>query len=127
MAVIADPEKGRFMTTDNGAGAGRTPDPGSEGPQPSRRAMLRGAAGAGMAAAAVAAGASPALAASRSRASDQASDATAVADAAPDHDGEAIVAHLRDASSGEIDVFHGTRQVRLHDRDLAARLIRASR
>jgi hypothetical protein len=127
MAVIADPERGTFMTTDNGAGTGRTPGPDSEGPQPSRRSMLRGAAGAGMAAAAVAAGASPALAAARGRASAEASDARTSGEATPDHDGQAIIAHLRDAGSGEIDVFHGTRQIRLHDRELAARLIRASR
>jgi hypothetical protein len=35
--------------------------------------------------------------------------------------------HVRDAASGEIDVFRGTTQTRLHDRDLAARLVRASR
>jgi hypothetical protein len=36
------------------------------------------------------------------------------------------VVHLRDAASGEIDVFRGTSQVRLLDRELAARLVRAS-
>jgi hypothetical protein len=41
--------------------------------------------------------------------------------------GEAIVAHLRNARTGEVDVFHGTRQTRLHDHALAAALIRASK
>ncbi len=40
---------------------------------------------------------------------------------------EPIVVHLRDAASGEIDVFRGTSQVRLRDPELAARLVRASR
>jgi hypothetical protein len=37
------------------------------------------------------------------------------------------VVHLRDVRSGEMDVFAGTRQVRLTDPDLAARLTRAVR
>jgi hypothetical protein len=41
--------------------------------------------------------------------------------------GEPIVAHLRNARTGEIDVFHGTSQTRLHDHALAAALIRASK
>jgi len=38
-----------------------------------------------------------------------------------------VVLHVRDASTGEIDVFRGTTQTRLHDRDLAGRILRASR
>jgi hypothetical protein len=38
-----------------------------------------------------------------------------------------LVLHVRDAAAGEIDVFRGTTQTRLHDKDLAARIIRASR
>src|SRR5271166_5028485 len=89
----------------------------------SRRSVLRGAAGAGAAAIAASALASaaiplPAIAAERER-------GTAVpADAVP---AEPVVVHVRDAASGEIDVFRGTTQTRLHDRDLAARLVRASR
>jgi hypothetical protein len=41
--------------------------------------------------------------------------------------GEQIVVHVRDARSGEIDVFRGSSQTRVHDPDLAARLVRASR
>ena len=38
-----------------------------------------------------------------------------------------LVLHVRDAAAGEIDVFRGTTQTLLHDRDLAARIVRASR
>jgi hypothetical protein len=37
------------------------------------------------------------------------------------------VVHLRDATSGEIEVFRGTSQIRLLDPELAARLVEASR
>ncbi len=40
---------------------------------------------------------------------------------------EPVVVHVRDARSGEMDVFAGTRHVRLRDQDLAARLARAVR
>jgi hypothetical protein len=93
--------------------------------QPSRRAVLRGAAGAGVAgiaATALVGTAGPALAkparpagqAARSGAEDNSST-------------EPIIVHLRDVRSGELDVFRGTSQVRLHDPELAARLLRASR
>jgi nitrous oxide reductase len=88
----------------------------------SRRSVLRGAAGAGVAgiAASTLAGAAvPALAAARPPARR--------AGAQPADPADQVVVHVRDARSGEIDVFRGTSQTRLHDRDLAARLIRASR
>ena len=87
--------------------AART-DAGPEAQQqrPSRRSVLRGAAGAGVAAASW-----PAAPAG-----------TKDLDSA-----EPIVVHVRDARSGEIDVFRGTSQTRVHDRELAARLVRASR
>ena len=47
--------------------------------------------------------------------------------AAPDQTAEALVLHVRDAAAGDIDVFRGLTQTRLHDRDLAARIVRASR
>jgi hypothetical protein len=40
---------------------------------------------------------------------------------------EAVVVHVRDAATGEIDVFRGTTHTRVRDKDLAARLVRASR
>lgn len=96
-------------------------------PSVSRRSMLRGAAGvgaAGLAAAAVASTAAPALAAPR--------PATSAARSAPSGDGPAgaadpVVVHLRDATSGEMDIFAGTSHTRLRDPDLAARLTRAVR
>ena len=41
--------------------------------------------------------------------------------------GEPVVVHLRDARSGEMDIFSGTSRTRLRDPDLAARLARAAR
>lgn len=92
----------------------------------SRRTMLKGAAGvgaAGLAASALASVALPAAAATKApvrTTRGPAGDGAAASE-------EAIVVHVRDAASGEIDVFRGTTQTRLHDRDLAARLVRASR
>jgi hypothetical protein len=87
--------------------------------------MLAGAAGAGAAGLALTALASgPAVAAS--------TVPHALRDPAdlhlPDHiaDGEAVVAHVRDFRTGEIDVYRGTSHVRMFDRALAARLGRAS-
>jgi hypothetical protein len=91
----------------------------------SRRSMLRGAAtagAAGLAATAIgAAAASPALAAtSRPSSQDRGQDLSA----AQTHAGP-IVVHVRDAKSGDIEVFSGTSQTRLRDKDLAARIARA--
>jgi hypothetical protein len=36
-----------------------------------------------------------------------------------------IVVHVRNAKSGDIEVFSGTSQTRLRDQDLAARIARA--
>lgn len=105
----------------------RCADPGGQppgAPRLSRRTMLKGAAGvgaAGLAASAVAGMALPAAAVA------QAQVRTTRGPASGDGGDEAIVVHLRDAASGEIDVFRGATQTRLHDRDLAARLVRASR
>ena len=38
-----------------------------------------------------------------------------------------VVAYVRDPRTGEISVMAGERQIRLHDRKLAARLARAAR
>jgi hypothetical protein len=106
---------------------------------PSRRSILWGAAGAGAAglAAAAMARTAPAFAAatappaSRTRAPDAlaAAPASRAASRAANEAAAAgpVVVHLRDAQSGEMDVFAGTKQVRLRDRDLAARLARAVR
>ena len=89
----------------------------------SRRSVLQGAATAGavgLAVTAVGAAAGPALAAP-SRPSEQSHDH----DEASTHAGP-IMVHVRDAKSGDIEVFSGTSQTRLRDQDLAARIARAS-
>lgn len=98
----------------------------------SRRSVLRGAAGAGAAGIAVTALsglAVPAFAASAKPARSAPRDAKPGTSAAADDadTGEPIVVHVRDARSGQIDVFRGTSQTSLHDPELAARLARASR
>ena len=96
--------------------------------RPSRRSVLRGAAGAalaGIAATALAGSAAPALAAVAS-----AGRARSTRRARRRHRRRnvvAVVVHVRYARSGEIDVFRGTSQTRVRDRELAARLVRASR
>jgi hypothetical protein len=102
---------------------GSSGPPSSPGGRLSRRSLLQGAAtagAAGLVATAMGAAASPALAAtSRPSAADQ-----------PQEHGEAktpagpIMVHVRDARSGDIEVFSGTSQTRLRDADLAARIAR---
>ena len=96
-------------------------------PGPSRRSVLWGAAGAGVAGIAattlVGSAALPAMAATSARSTPRGADAGASDADATDQ----LVVHVRNARSGEIDVFRGTSQTRLHDPDLAARLLRASR
>jgi len=91
-------------------------------PSPSRRSILRGAAGAGAAGLALTTLAgTPALAASRPHAAGN-------PEHVPDHiaDGEAVVVHVRNVRSGELDVYRGTSHVRVIDRGLAAQLAKAS-
>jgi nitrous oxide reductase len=101
--------------------AKRTSDAESPTRRPTRRSLLQGAAtagAAGLAVTAMGATASPALAAtSRSSAADQSQDHH-------EHDGP-IVVHVRDARTGDIEVFSGTSQTRMRDKDLAARIARA--
>jgi hypothetical protein len=40
---------------------------------------------------------------------------------------EHLVAHVTNARTGEISLFIGTREVTIHDRKVAARLVRATR
>jgi hypothetical protein len=87
----------------------------------SRRSVLRGAAvGAGAVGLATVAGAVPAMASPRSPTA-HAGDAGHAAAAGP------IVVYLRDAASGELEVFAGDSLVKLHDPAIAARLSRAVR
>jgi hypothetical protein len=96
--------------------------PSDEGRHLSRRSMLRGAAtagAAGLAVTAMGAAASPAFAATTSRpaAAESHSEPKAV-------DGPVMV-HVRDAKSGDIEVFSGTTKTRLNDKHLAALITRA--
>lgn len=119
--------------------SGTAADQGESG-VPSRRSVLRGAAGAGaagIAATAFAGLGGQALAAttarpdaaeaglSRPAARLGAAESPGAADAVPADTGP-IVAHVRDARTGQIDLFSGTSQVRVHDTDLAAQLTRAA-
>jgi hypothetical protein len=98
------------------------PDPlaGSSGRRLSRRSMLHtvaAASAAGLAATALGAARPAAAAASRPS---PGSASTAKAASGP------LVVHVRDARSGDIEVFSGTSQTRLRDKDLAARITRAA-
>jgi hypothetical protein len=90
--------------------------------QPSRRSVLHGAAGlagAGLAGAVMAGTlAAPASASAASRAHPGRAAGVASSE-------DPVIVHVRDVRSGEMDVFAGESKVRLHDRDLAARLTRA--
>ena len=91
---------------------------------PSRRSVLRGAAGAGaagIAATTLVGAALPAAAGTKAAAAPARGARTGHAD-----ESEAVVVHVRDAATGEIDVFRGTTHTRVRDRELAARLVRAS-
>lgn len=91
----------------------------------SRRSMLRGAAGAGAVGFVAATGVGAAFAATRQSTVTRPDARKAVTpDAAPEKaNGEPLVVYLRDTSSGEFEVFHGTRQVRVHDPKLVAQLL----
>jgi hypothetical protein len=91
----------------------------SSGRRLSRRSVLQGAAtagAAGLAVTALGAAVSPATAATR-----PSSPRGGAAKAAPGP----VVVHVRDARSGDIEVFSGTSRTRLRDKDLAVRITRA--
>src|SRR5215467_10003309 len=86
-----------------------------ERPSPmSRRSVLRGAAGAGAVGLAAATGAGAVVAAARPRTM-----------AARPANASSLVVYLRDATTGELEVFAGTSKVRFRDPALATRLVRA--
>jgi hypothetical protein len=103
----------------------------------SRRSVLRGAAGASAAGlmAGSALTALPAVAAARPARSGPPAErparsaATITPDTAADPGSAAgpLVIHVRDARTGEMDIFAGTTRTRLHDPALAAQLARTSR
>src|SRR5215467_10888984 len=96
---------------------------GTAHPEPSRRSVLYGAAGlagAGLAATVMAGTlAAPAFASAAPRT--HPGRAARVSSS-----GEPVIVHVRDVRSGEMDVFAGTEQVRLHDPGLAAKLAQAA-
>ena len=116
------------------SGAGEADGVGGAGPaqaDPSRRALLRGAAGAGVAGVAastlIGLPAAQALA-STTRPAASATSRRRPAAGQPANSAEAasdVVVHVRDARSGEMDIFSGTSMTRLNDPDLARRLMRA--
>ena len=86
----------------------------------SRRSVLAGAAAAGaagLAATAMAAAAGPAAAATSSSSPHEGGEVKAPSGP--------IVVHVRNATSGDIEVFSGTSQTRLRDAGLAALIARA--
>jgi hypothetical protein len=117
------------MSGDNrtGKAAGAGSEEGIEHrPETSRRSVLRGAAGlagAGLAATAVTGViAGPAMASARPAGSAKHHGEDAEADATA-----GVVVHVRDARTGEMDIFAGTSQVRVRDPHLARQLVKAVR
>jgi hypothetical protein len=85
--------------------------------------MLRGAAtagAAGLAVTAIGSAVSPAFAATN-----QTQNRSAPASAPAPQVAGPLMVHVRDAKSGDIEVFSGTSKTRLLDKDLAARIARA--
>ena len=93
----------------------------------SRRSLLQGAAtagAAGLAATAIGA-AGPALAATSGPQAAKHSPGQSPSQSPGRAPAGPIMVHVRDARSGDIEVFAGTSQTRLRDKDLAARIARA--
>ncbi len=93
----------------------------------SRRSVLRGAAGAGAAGLAGAALGTAVVGntAVGTTAAAAQQPRTAAATPGTSRTQDPIVLHVRDARAGDIEVFSGTTQTSLRDRDLAARIARA--
>jgi hypothetical protein len=100
---------------------GGTVPPDQQGPHSvSRRSLLQGAAGAGAAGLAAATLGAAVLGSTAT----PAQAATTPAQAAGS---DPLVVHVRDLRTGDIELFSGTTKTRVRDRDLAARIARASR
>jgi hypothetical protein len=96
----------------------------------SRRGLVKGAAGAAALGTAVLASAGTPAQAQTDSASGRVGVAAAgsVPSQAEHRDaGETVVVHVRDARTGDLDLYVGDRHVRVRDRDLASRLIAAAR
>ncbi|HEX9624727.1 MAG TPA: hypothetical protein VF979_10145 [Streptosporangiaceae bacterium] len=93
----------------------------------SRRSVLRGAAGIGAATAFAGIGAATALSGVAGPALAAAKE-PAAREAGPDagREGEQVVVHVRDASTGHLELYAGEIQVHLRDKELAERIVRAS-
>jgi hypothetical protein len=117
---------GRSATYGKGNTMDMAADPGSQ-PRLRRRSALQAAAVAGLAAAPLAG--LGALAAGVPAAGGTSADPAAARQEAgtPAAPGDPVIAHVRNARTGEIDIFSGTTQVRVHDAALAALIIRAGR
>ena len=101
--------------------------PSNDGRRLSRRSLLQGAATAGAAGLAVTAigAAGPALAATSSPPPEDRSHGRSPGRSSGRAPAGPIMVHVRDTRSGDIEVFAGTSQTRLRDKDLAARIARA--
>jgi hypothetical protein len=100
---------------------GSSGSPGPAGRRLSRRSLLQGAAtagAAGLAVTAVGAAVSPAQAAASQPSAPERPPGHGHVPAGP------IMVHVRDARAGDIEVFSGTSQTRVRDKDLAARIAR---
>jgi hypothetical protein len=97
--------------------------------RPSRRALVRGAAGAATLGAVAIASAGTAQAKAAPEAAPGATGALASEADRVGHavSEEPIVVHLRDARTGHLDLYVGERHVHVLDRDLASRLAAAAR
>lgn len=99
----------------------QTPDGdrgGQESTGLSRRGLIKGAAGVG--AVAATAGFLGSALAEPGSANAATTPPTGAMPAGP------VVAHVRDMRTGDVDLFVGTRQIRVRDTELAARLARAA-
>ena len=95
--------------------------------QMSRRTVLRGAAGVGAAGLAVTAlTGAPALASRALKSATSTPRRASQLPATEEAASEAVVVHVRDLRTGQLDVYRGTSHVRIHDRQLAAQLARVS-
>ena len=95
---------------------------------PSRRSVLKGAAGVGAAgiAATTLAGMAVPAASAAVRHPDSKNE-PAGDEAHGETHGEAIVVHVRNAATGDLAIYHGTSETEVRDRALAARIVRATR
>ena len=97
---------------------------GGQHPEPSRRSVLHGAAGLAGAGLAATVMAGTLVAPASASAAPRVHPGRAAGVPHPD---EPVIVHVRDVRSGEMDVFAGESQVKLHDPGLAARLAHAAR